>query len=120
MHDIYYGTRLTHPSDRIGIPYLTCDPDKIVAIVETNQPDRNTTSTPPDETSRLIAGHMIGFLQHEVKKGGLSNTLLLLQSGVGNVANAVFASLKDSPFENLTATRKCFRTACSTCSPMAS
>ncbi|SCY93756.1 acetyl-CoA hydrolase/transferase family protein [Microvirga guangxiensis] len=112
MHDIYYGTRLpphrqpiplTHPRDRIGIPYLTCDPNKIIAIVETNKADRNTTFTPPDENSQLIAGHVIEFLQHEVKKGRLPNTLLPLQSGVGNVANAVFMGLKDSPFENLTA-----------------
>ncbi|RDI56423.1 acetyl-CoA hydrolase/transferase family protein [Microvirga subterranea] len=112
MHDIYYGTRLpphrqpiplVHPSDRIGTPYLMCDPAKIVAIVETDQPDRNTRFTPPDETSRMIAGHVIEFLGHEVKKGRLPNTLLPLQSGVGNVANAVFAGLKDSPFENLTA-----------------
>ena len=112
MHDIYYGTRLpphrqpiplTRPSDRIGTPYLMCDPAKIAAIVETDQPDRNTRFTPPDETSRLIAGHVVEFLEHEVKKGRLPNTLLPLQSGVGNVANAVFAGLKDSPFENLTA-----------------
>ncbi len=112
MHDIYYGTRLpphrqpiplTHPGDRIGTPYLMCDPTKIIGIVETDQPDRNTRFTPPDENSRLIAGHVIEFLEHEVKKGRLPGTLLPLQSGVGNVANAVFAGLKDSPFENLTA-----------------
>ncbi|WP_245265157.1 acetyl-CoA hydrolase/transferase family protein [Microvirga flocculans] len=112
MHDVYYGTRLpphrqpiplTHPSDRIGTPYLECDPSKIIAIVETDQPDRNTVFTPPDENSRLIAGHIIEFLTHEVKKGRLPENLLPLQSGVGNVANAVFAGLKESPFENLTA-----------------
>jgi succinyl-CoA:acetate CoA-transferase len=112
MHDIYYGTRLpphrqpiplTHPSDRIGTPYLTCDPAKIVAIVETDLPDRNTRFSAPDENSRLIAAHVIDFLQHEVKKGRLPGALLPLQSGVGNVANAVFAGLQDSPFEALTA-----------------
>ncbi|MFL4994457.1 MAG: acetyl-CoA hydrolase/transferase family protein [Microvirga sp.] len=111
MHDIYYGTRLpphrqpiplTHPSDRIGTPYLTCDPAKIVAIVETDLPDRNTRFSAPDENSRLIAAHVIDFLQHEVKKGRLPDALLPLQSGVGNVANAVFAGLQDSPFEALT------------------
>jgi succinyl-CoA:acetate CoA-transferase len=112
MHDIYYGTRLpphrqpiplTHPSGRIGTPYLTCDPAKIVAIVETDLPDRNTRFSAPDENSRLIAAHVIDFLQHEVKKGRLPGALLPLQSGVGNVANAVFAGLQDSPFEALTA-----------------
>jgi len=112
MHDIYYGTRLpphrqpipmVHPGDRIGTPYLMCDPSKIIGIVETNLPDRNTTFSAPDENSRAIAGYIIEFLQHEVRKGRLPNSLLPLQSGVGNVANAVFAGLKDSPFKNLTA-----------------
>ena len=47
MHDIYYGTALpparvpiplVRPDDRIGEPYLRCDPDKIVGIVETDGP----------------------------------------------------------------------------------
>jgi succinyl-CoA:acetate CoA-transferase len=112
MHDIYYGTRLppdrqpiplSHPNDRIGSPYLLCDPAKIVAIVETDRPDRNTKFAQPDETSRLIAGHVIEFLEHEVRRGRVPASLLPLQSGVGNVANAVFAGLQEAPFEGLTA-----------------
>ncbi|MBR0564519.1 acetyl-CoA hydrolase/transferase family protein [Azoarcus sp. L1K30] len=112
MHDIYYGTQLPpnrqpipliRPSDRIGEPYLRCDPDKIVAVVETHSPDRNSAFTPPDQDSRRIAGHIIEFLQHEVKKGRLPASLLPLQSGVGNIANAVMAGLNEGPFENLTA-----------------
>ena len=47
MHDIYYGTELppnrkpipiVKPDDRIGEPYLRCDPEKIIAIVETDTP----------------------------------------------------------------------------------
>jgi succinyl-CoA:acetate CoA-transferase len=112
MHDIYYGTALpphrtpiplTHPNDRIGESCFRCDPDKIVAIVETHAPDRNLPFAPPDETARAIAGHLLEFLHHEVAKGRLPAELLPLQSGVGNVANAVMAALVDSKFENLTA-----------------
>lgn len=112
MHDIYYGTALppnrvpiplVRPSDRIGQTTFRCDPEKIVAIVETEAPDRNAPFTPPDEYARAIAGHLIEFLSHEVKVGRLPENLLPLQSGVGNVANAVMAGLMDSPFENLTA-----------------
>jgi len=55
MHDIYYGTALPpfrkpiqilQPSDRIGVPYFHCPPEKIVAVVETNSPDRNTAFKP--------------------------------------------------------------------------
>jgi succinyl-CoA:acetate CoA-transferase len=111
MHDIYYGTLLppqrkpiplVRPGDRIGDKYFRCDPNKVLAVVETDQLDRNTPFTPPDENSRRIAGHILEFLSHEVKKGRLPEGLLPLQSGVGNVANAVMAGLKDGPFENLT------------------
>lgn len=112
MHDIYYGTdRPPHrkpipmvtAADRIGEPFFHCDPSKIVAIVETDSHDRNTAFSPPDENSKLIAHHIIDFLDHEVKKGRLPANLLPLQSGVGNVANAVMADLEHGHFENLTA-----------------
>ncbi len=111
MHDIYYGTALpphrvpiplVRPDDRIGQTTLRCDPDKVVAVVETDSPDRNAPFTPPDETARAIAGHLLEFLGHEVKVGRLPASLLPLQSGVGNIANAVLSGLVDGPFDNLT------------------
>ncbi|HEX8987245.1 MAG TPA: acetyl-CoA hydrolase/transferase family protein [Rhodocyclaceae bacterium] len=112
MHDIYYGTQLpprrrpiplVHPADRIGDPYLQCNPDKIIAVVETHAPDRNSAFTAPDDTSRKIARHILDFFEHEVRKGRMPPDLLPLQSGVGNIANAVLDGLNQGPFENLTA-----------------
>lgn len=112
MHDVYYGTALpphrqpiplTVPQQRIGEPYLHCAPEKIIAVVETNAPDRNSRFSEPDEASRRIAGHLLEFFSREVHCGRLPENLLPLQSGVGNIANAVLASLADGPFENLTA-----------------
>lgn len=112
VHDIYYGTALpphrkpiplVRPDDRIGETCFRCDPDKIVAIVETQAPDRNLPFTPPDDTAHAIAGHLIEFFNHEVKKGRLPASLLPIQSGVGNIANAVLDGLVDSSFENMTA-----------------
>jgi len=112
FHDIYYGTRLppyrapiqlTHPMQRIGDPYLRVDPDKVVAVVETNAPDRNTPLSPPDADSTAMADLLVDFLRHEVARGRMPPDLLPLQSGVGNVANAVMAGLVDSEFERLTA-----------------
>lgn len=112
MHDIYYGTALpphrkpiplVNANDRIGDTALRCDPDKIVAVVRTNGPDRNSPFSPIDATSEQIASHLIEFLKHEVKKGRLPPNLLPLQSGVGNIANAVLAGLNKGPFENMTA-----------------
>lgn len=112
MHDIYYGTRLpplrqpiplTEPGERIGDYYLHCDLAKVVAVVETDEPDRNTAFAAPDENSNRIAAHIINFLQQEVAAGRLPADLLPLQSGVGNIANAVLIGLNNGPFKNLTA-----------------
>ncbi len=112
MHDIYYGTALPparkpipllHPGDRIGEPYLRVDPDKIVAVVETDAPDRLGAFAPPDATSRRIAGHLVEFFRHEIRAGRLGGSLLPLQSGVGNIANAVLTGLREGGFSGLTA-----------------
>ncbi|MBE01744.1 acetyl-CoA hydrolase/transferase family protein [uncultured Marinobacter sp.] len=112
MHDVYYGTALPprrrpiqilRPEDRIGEKYLFCPPEKVIAVVETNAPDRNSRFSEPDETSRRIAGHLLDFFEHEVAQRRLPPNLLPLQSGVGNIANAVMIGLNDGPFENLTA-----------------
>jgi succinyl-CoA:acetate CoA-transferase len=112
MHDIYYGTALpphrvpiplVRADDRIGETAFRCDPDKIVAIVETDAPDRNLPFTPPDDVARAIAGHLLEFFAHEVAKGRLPASLLPIQSGVGNIANAVLTGLVDSAFEDMTA-----------------
>ena len=112
MHDVYYGTALPpnrkpipllHPDDRIGEPWLRCDPAKVIAVVETDAPDRNSAFTPPDETSREIAAHLLDFLAHEVRRGRLQPQLLPLQSGVGNITNAVLMGLGEAGYRDLTA-----------------
>jgi succinyl-CoA:acetate CoA-transferase len=111
MHDIYYGTELPpnrrpiplmNPADRIGQTTLRIDFDKVIAVVESNAEDRNTPFKPLDDDSRAIAGHLIDFLGGEVAAGRMPKNLLPLQSGVGNIANAVLAGLLESPFENIT------------------
>jgi succinyl-CoA:acetate CoA-transferase len=112
MHDIYQGIALppqrqpiplVKPSDRIGSPYIPCSQDKIMAIVETEAPDRNTPLAAPDDASNQIAGHILDFLDHETKRGRLPKNLLPLQSGVGNIANAVLYGLKEGAFDQVTA-----------------
>lgn len=112
MHDIFHGTHLpphrqpiglTHPQDRIGDAYLRFDPAKVIAVVVTDQPDRNLPFDAPSEVSARISGHILAFLQQEVQLGRLPAQLLPLQSGVGNIANAVMCGLNQGPFEQLTA-----------------
>jgi succinyl-CoA:acetate CoA-transferase len=111
MHDIYYGLQappnrgpipLMHTGERIGSPYLHVASEKVAAIVLTDSPDRNSAFKPPDKASQLIAGHILEFLSWEVQKGRMPKNLLPLQSGVGNIANAVLFGLEEGPFENLT------------------
>ena len=112
MHDIYYGTALPplrrpipleHPDERIGETALRVDPEKIVAIVRTHAPDRNSPFKASDATSERIAALLIEFLQHEVARGRMPARLLPLQSGVGNIANAVMSELVKSRFTGLSA-----------------
>ncbi|SHJ89216.1 acetyl-CoA hydrolase/transferase family protein [Paramaledivibacter caminithermalis] len=110
MHDIYITENppqrkpipIINPGDRIGTPYIPCDPQKIVAIVECDIKDNVRPLGAIDEDSKKISGHIIEFLEHEVKMGRLPKNLLPLQSGVGSVANAVLGGLTESKFENLT------------------
>jgi len=112
MHDLYYGLGLppyrdpiplTAPNQRLGTPYLKIPIEKIAAVVRTNTPDRAASFKAPDEGSKRIAGHILEFLAWEVQKGRIPQSLLPLQSGVGNIANAVLYGLEEGPFENLTA-----------------
>src|SRR3974390_1949627 len=111
MHDIYYGLGmpphrepipLTKPGQRIGTPYLNIPAEKVVAVVLTDSPDRNSAFKAPDQASRRIAAHILEFLSWEVQKGRMPANLLPLQSGVGNIANAVLFGLEEGPFEGLT------------------
>lgn len=95
--------QLMHPMQRIGDPYLRVNPDKVVSVLETHAPDRNLPFSPTDSGSDAMAAHIVAFLQHEIDRDRLPPNLLPLQSGVGNVANAVMTTLARSDFKNLTA-----------------
>ncbi len=109
MHDIYMPnlppcTRevpIFRPGDRIGTPYVEVGLDKIAAIVESDRPDPTSSLVEPDAESERIAGYLLDFLAAEVKAKRLPPNLLPLQSGVGNINNAVLMGLKKSSLENL-------------------
>ncbi|KAJ2894951.1 Acetyl-CoA hydrolase [Zalerion maritima] len=87
--------------DRIGTTSIPIDPEKVVAVIESDYQDQTLPNTPADEGSYKIAGHLIEFLEHEVSQGRLPKNLLPIQSGIGNIANAVIGGLNDSKFQNL-------------------
>lgn len=87
---------INHPLSRIGAPFVSVDPSRIVGIVETNESDAIKPFNPPDEVSRRIAGHVVDFLMDEMRAGRIPADFLPLQAGVGNVSNAVMAGLGES------------------------
>lgn len=88
---------LDHPLHRIGKPYARVDPEKVIAVVETNEPDEHTDLSDGDDVSRAIAGHVVEFLCNELATGRMPAEFLPLQSGVGNVANAVLQAIGEHP-----------------------
>ena len=94
---------INNPGDRVGTTYIDIDTDKVVAVIETDSPDRNSPFKPIDDVSQRIAGNFLDFLEGEVAGGRLAYDGYVMQSGVGNVPNAVMAGLLDSKFENIQA-----------------
>ena len=86
--------------DRAGSPVLKVDPSKIVGVVETNRKDEIKGFTPVDEVTAKIGENVALFLASQLKSGRIPKEFLPIQSGVGNIANAVLGSLgtnKDIP-----------------------
>ena len=110
VHDVYSPARPPHTKpipiervgDRIGTPYIKCDPSKVVAIVESDIPDNGRIVSPVDDEFRQMAANLIDFLHSEVKADRLCDPLPPLQAGVGSVSNAVLEGLAKSDFEHMT------------------
>ena len=110
VHDLFSTGEYPHRSGipivaadtRIGRTTIAIDPKKIVGIVMTNKTDCPAEIAEPDQSTTLIAQHLVGFFTNEVAKGNLTKSLLPLQAGIGKVANAVLDGFRAGDFENLT------------------
>lgn len=90
---------VTNVKSRIGKDHIQVDPSKIV-IVETNVPNDGSSFAPVDEITSRIGQNAADFLVEEMRKGTIPESFLPVQSGVGNIANAVLAAMgshKDIP-----------------------
>ena len=112
LHDIYIPLDppnrreipIYTPHDRAGSPPAHVAPKKVVGVVKTSfQLGKAGAFTPVDDTTRKIGHNVVQFLINEMKCGRIPKSFLPLQSGVGNIANAVLDSLEESdeipPFE---------------------
>ena len=104
LHDIYMPLDPPHrreipiykPLDRIGSPVVKIDPSKIAAVVHSDRFDGIKGFSELDDTTLQIGANVCGFLIGELRKGRIPKGFLPIQSGVGNVANAVLFVLGDS------------------------
>lgn len=105
MHDVYEleappyrrPIMIEHANDRIGVPYIQVDPAKIAAVVEVNIPDEARGFHEPDPITDKIGQNVADFLVNDLRRGIIPPTFLPLQSGVGNIANAVLSALGKNP-----------------------
>ncbi len=115
LHDIYVPADppmrreipIYHASDRAGTPTAHVDPKKVLGVVRTSMPLGMTTPfTPVDEVTQRIGENVCQFLVDEIKSGRMPKSFLPIQSGVGNIANAVLNALETStdipPFQMYT------------------
>lgn len=80
-------------SDRAGAEVIKVDPQKIAGVVLTNHADEVGGFAGSDEVTSRIGMNVADFLSNELRKGRIPASFLPLQSGVGNIANAVLAAL---------------------------
>jgi acetyl-CoA hydrolase len=85
------------PTDRIGSSFIKVNPNKIAGVVLTDLPDETGGFDAPDAVTDRIGHHVAQFLADEIKSGRLPASFLPLQSGVGNIANAVIGALGANP-----------------------
>lgn len=105
LHDIYepldppYRSEipLYSVSDRIGQPWLQLDPAKIVGVVFTDREDEIGGFAAPDAVTTRIGENVADFLAAELRAARIPTGFLPLQSGVGDIANAVLGALGAHP-----------------------
>lgn len=101
MHDIYEPINPPYrreipifaPGDRAGSETIKVDPSKVLGVVRTNMPDTIAAFTEPNPVTTKIGQNVAGFLIAELHRGIIPKEFLPLQSGVGNIANAVLGAL---------------------------
>lgn len=104
MHDIFVletppyreAIPVFKPSQRAGTTMLKIDPKKVLGVVKTDSYDHLSPFKPLTETTQQIGQNVADFLVREWKKGGIPKEFLPLQSGVGNIANAVLGALGEN------------------------
>lgn len=108
FHDVYNRRTppnrtpipLLEPGDRIGTKAITFNPEKLVAVVETDRRDEPYEFRDPTDEDKLIASNLCEFLESEVNRSPLFEDSIRLQFGVGSLGNALMSALSNADFGN--------------------
>ncbi|MFH1130805.1 MAG: acetyl-CoA hydrolase/transferase C-terminal domain-containing protein [Pseudomonadota bacterium] len=92
---------ITNVLDRVGSPYIEFDTSKVIGIIESNIRDYPVNFKPTTSTEKQIAENVVDFLLRMREQLEWRKRLPPIQSGVGNIANAIVGELYDSPFEKI-------------------
>ncbi|MDL2259492.1 hypothetical protein LJB99_01250 [Deltaproteobacteria bacterium OttesenSCG-928-K17] len=107
LHDVYLpapppNTRpipLTRVGERIGEPFIRLDPAKIKYIVESNTVEDSIDGSSAG-VNPAITANLMNFLELEFKRNW-GGRLFPIQTGFGNMTNALLAALGESAFTDL-------------------
>jgi acetyl-CoA hydrolase len=105
IHDIYEPADppnrrqipIYSPSDRIGSPLIVAPPSMIKGIVETNLEDEARGFSAVGAITGKIGSNVAEFLARQLAEGALPKGFLPIQSGVGDIANAILFALGSHP-----------------------
>ena len=105
FHDIYEPESppyrrpipICNAEDRIGTQRVWVDAKKIMGIVHSNRQDEVKEFAPVTDVTTRIGQNVAEFLAGEIKRGIIPKQFLPIQSGVGNVANAVLGAMGAHP-----------------------
>jgi len=110
MHDIYRpatGTGkapipLYAVNERIGVNNLSFDPEKLIAVVATNEKDAEVKYASPDLLVSKFADNLFNFLEIEKKRNpSWRGKLPPVQSGVGSMANNLVQAFIKTNFRDI-------------------
>ena len=82
---------------RCGENVVRVDPRKVAGIVFTDEEDEVGGFKEPDAITNKIGQNTADFLAAEVRTGRIPTGFLPMQSGVGNIANAVLGAMGEHP-----------------------
>jgi acetyl-CoA hydrolase len=92
---------IVNVADRVGTPWVEIDKRKVVALVQSDKLDYPINFKATTSVEQRIAENVIEFLTYCHKTFQWGDCLPPIQSGVGNVANAIVGELYKSPFKKI-------------------